>query len=253
MVKAFAASGFAVTLLFTGGLAAIACSSNSDSTFAPEPPKPDAEDGPISSLIPDGGPAEASAEAGPASCTAAIPAAFTPAWTAPTKKAACSPADVKAYYAACVAKVSVTEADGTCTRWKAANAACGACAEPDDQTGPIQWHLKRTYQTLNTAGCIALSNYGAGAGKCGESYNAAVLCTRQSCEGCFAIGGTFDQFRECQKSVQGVGICKSYETAQGSDCLGYKDTASPALDCFNNGSETQEVHFSRVVTLFCGM
>ena len=253
MLKAFAASGFAVTVLFGGGLAVVACSSSSDSTFSPEPPKPDAEDGPISSLIPDSGGGDALGEAGPASCSPKIPDPFAPTWAAPAKKAACSTADVKGYYDACLANVSVTEADGTCTKWKAAHAACGACAEPDDKTGPVQWNLNRKYQTLNTAGCIAITQYGPDAGKCGEAYNAAVQCTRQSCEACFSIGGTFDQFRDCQKSVQGIGICKSYETVQGTACQGYKDTGSAALDCFNNGSETQELHFSRVITLFCGM
>ena len=88
--------------------------------------------------------------------------------------------------------------------------------------------------------------------KCGEAYNAAVQCTRQSCESCFTIGGTFSQFSDCQKSVSGAGICKSYETAQGAACKGYKDVGSPALACFNNGSETQEVHFTRVIASFCG-
>jgi hypothetical protein len=255
MVKAFAASAFAFAVLFGGGLAAVACDSSPESTFDPEPPKPDVEDGPISSLIPDGGgPGDGSPEAGPASCPPAIPAAFAPTWTAPTKTAACTAPQLKGYYDACLADPAKTEADGTCSKFKAAadTAACGACAEPDNKTGPVQWQLNRKFYTINVAGCIAITQNAPEVGKCGEAYNAAVQCTRQSCESCFDIGGTFDQFRDCQKSVQGTGICKSYETAQGTACTGYKDTGSPALACFNSGTELQEAHFTRVVATICG-
>ena len=259
MVKAFATSGLAGMVLF-GGLVAVACSSTPDSTFSGDPPKPDAGDEQISQLLPDGG-REASPEAGPATCPPAIPATFTPTWTAPTKKAACTPEDLKEYYAACLADPGKTEPDGTCTKFKTATAtaACGACAEPDDKTGPVQWQLNRKFYTLNTAGCISVSAVTTTfpePGKCGEAYNAAVQCTRQSCESCFAIGGSFEQFRDCQKSVQGTGICKSYENAQGLACMGYRSNGppvSPALVCFNSGTETQEVHFTRVVAALCGL
>jgi hypothetical protein len=252
MVKAFAASTFAFVVLFGGGLAAVACSSEPESTFAPEPPKPDVEDGPISPLLPDGGGVGDGGEAGPSSCPPAIPSTFTPTWTAPTKKTACTDVELKGYYDACLGDPGKTEGDGTCTKFKTDHAACGACAEPADKTGPVQWQLGRKFYTLNVAGCISITQNAPEAGKCGDTYNAAVQCTRQSCESCFAIGGTFDQFRDCQKAVQQTGICKSYENAQSAACTGYKDQGSPALACFNSGSETQEVHFTRLVGLLCG-
>jgi hypothetical protein len=253
MVKALAASVFAFTMVGLGGLAAVACSGSGDSTFAEEPPKTVVPPPPISDLVPvDAGAGEAAVEAGPTSCPPAIPTAFAPTWTAPTKKAACSAEDVKGYYAACLANAGKTEPDGTCKKFKADHPDCGGCAEPDDGTGPIQWHAGRTFFTLNVAGCIAVAQDAPEPGKCGEAYNAAVECSRQSCESCFAIGGTFTQFRDCQKNVQGTGLCKSYENAQAAACTGYRAAGSPALACFNSGSEAQEVHFSRVISLLCG-
>jgi hypothetical protein len=255
MVKALATSAFIVTLIGIGGLGAVACSSTSDSTFAEEQPRPLIEPGPVGSLVPDDAGVRgdgAGGEAGPASCPPAIPAAFAPKWTAPTKRSACSAEDLKGYYDACLASPGTSEGDGTCKKFKADHADCGACAEPDDGSGPIQWHVNRTFYTVNVAGCIAVAQAAPDAGKCGEAYNAAVQCSRESCESCFAIGGTFNQFRDCQRSVQGVGICKSYEGAQAAACAGYKSAGSPAIACFNNGTEVQEAHFTRVVGLLCG-
>jgi len=254
MVKALAASALAVGLLCIGGLASVACSPSNDSTFAEEPPKPLIEPGPISALVPpDAGALEGGGgEAGPTSCPPAIPASYAPKWNAPAKKAACTAAELKGYYDACLANAATTESDGTCVRYKADHTDCGSCAEPDDGSGPIQWHVSRKFYTLNVAGCIAVAQNATEDGKCGDAYNAAVECSRVSCESCFAIGGSFTQFRECQKSVQNTGICKSYETVQGRTCMGYKDAGSPALACFNSGTEAQEVHFSRVIALICG-
>jgi hypothetical protein len=252
MVKSFAASALAFTVLFGGALAAVACSSSSESTFAAEPPKPDVDERPSMTIIPDGGGAADANEAGPSSCPPAIPPAFAPTWTAPVKTAACTTEELKGYYDACLADPGKTEGDGTCAKFKTDHADCGACAEPADKTGPVQWQLGRKFYTLNVAGCIAVAQAAPEPDKCGAAYNAAVQCTRESCESCFDIGGTFDQFRTCQKSVQGTGICLSYETAQGAACTGYKASGSPALVCFNNGTEAQEVHFTRVVATVCG-
>ena len=253
MVKALAASAFALGLACFGGLATVACSPDGESTFSEELPKPLIEPGPISDLVPaDAGASDGGGEAGPASCPPAIPASYSPTWNAPIKKAACTADELKGYYDACLAKAAQTEGDGTCKKFKTDHADCGACAEPDDGSGPIQWHVGRKFYTLNVAGCIAVAQDAPEAGKCGDAYNAAVECSRESCESCFAIGGTFSQFRACQKSVQGTGICKSYEATQAATCAGYKNPGSPALACFDSGTEAQEVHFSRVVGLLCG-
>lgn len=131
---------------------------------------------------------------------------------------------------------------------------CGACAEPDDTLGPIQGQLGRTFYTLNVAGCIAVAQAALPEPeKCGETYNAAVQCIRESRSYGFEAGGTLNPFTECQKSVGTQGICKSYETAQVAACQGYKAAGSPALACFNSGSgEAIDAHVTRVVSLVCG-
>ena len=133
---------------------------------------------------------------------------------------------------------------------------CAACIEATDQSGPIQWHDvgadARLYFTVNVAGCLAIEQGTTGASDCGGSYNAAVQCSRSSCEKCLATGGTFTQFSNCQKDVQSQGVCKSYENAQSEACQGYKDAGSAALDCFPGQNEQQDAFFERVEGIFCG-
>jgi hypothetical protein len=253
-MKSLASSAFVLASLVCGAIIVVACSSSSDSTFAGDPPKPDAEPDAPGTFLPDGGGPDGG-EGGAKTCTATLPQPFTPTWKAPTRTAAaCTTEELKQYWDACLANAAKTEGDGTCAKFKTDHAACGACAEPDDKSGPIQWQLSRKFYTLNVAGCIAVQQTGtdAGASGCGEAYNAAVQCSRESCLSCITEANSFPLFSECQKGVGMKGICKSYETAQGSACQGYKDTGSPALECFPKGTEAQEPFFTRVVGLFCG-
>jgi hypothetical protein len=252
-MKLFVPSALTALLsLASTALCAVGCSSPTQSEFSSEPPKADAEALP-GSLLPEAG-TGTSADAAPSSCPPAIPATFAPVWKAPAKAAACTTDELTGYFDACLKDPSTSEANGSCASWKAAHAACGACAEPTDNSGPIQWQLGRKFYTLNIAGCIAVAQAALPEPeKCAEAYNAAVQCARESCSYCFASGGTFNQFTECQKAVATKGICRSYENVQGVSCQGYKDANSPALTCFNNGSsETTQVHFTRVVALVCG-
>jgi len=250
MLKVLVASVASLFLVTAASL--VACDGSDDSQFKDEPLLPDAEDGPISSLVPDAG--EAGLEAGPESCTPKIPDGFTPTWKPPTRATACTTAQIDAYWTACLVDPGTTEGDGTCAAWKAdaANAACATCAEPDDKSGPIQWQQARAFYTINVAGCISEQQGKPEVGECGEAYNAAVQCSRASCEFCFGLGGSFDQFRDCQKEVANEGLCKSYETVQSNACSGIREPDAGTLGCFNSGTESQKVHFSRVVGLLCG-
>lgn len=253
MNKRFAFASFAA--LTAGTFIVMACSSSESSEFVP-PNGPDAQDGPISPLVPgEGGPD--SGEGGPpGSCTAEIPASFTPAWVAPTRvESACDDTELKGYWEACLANPGTTEADGTCTAYKAAHKKCTDCAEPVDKSGPIQWQLGREFYTLNVAGCIYTrqsADLDAGEKGCGEAYNAAVQCTRESCLSCITAAKSFPLFTQCQKDVGMKGICKSYEDAKVTPCAGYRNAGSPALACFPNGAEAQEPYFTRVVKTLCG-
>lgn len=239
--------GFVVLAFLSAAVVAVACSSSDESTFAEtELPEPDGGT-PISPLVPDAS-LDAS-DSGPASCPPAIPDAFAPTWKAPVKQAACSDEDLAGYWAACLEDASQTD---KCAAWTKDHADCTACVEPADGSGPIQWHQNRMYYTLNVAGCLDLQHDDADNDGCGEAYNAAVQCGRESCESCFAVGGTFDQFRDCQREVQTKGVCKSYETVQGTECAGIKESGEPTLSCFKDSAETSEVFFTRVEGFFCG-
>ena len=257
MVKASASGLLLAALCFVTAPATfvvVACSSSDNSQFPGDPPKPDAEPDSPGSFLPDSG--KADGEGGATSCSPKLPDPFTPTWTTPLESAdACSTAELKQYWDACLANAAKTEGDGTCASFKAAHATCGACAEPVDNSGPIQWQAGRKFYTLNVAGCIALEQGGteAGATGCGEAYNAAVQCSRQSCISCITEANSFPLFSECQKAVGMQGICKSYETAQSAACKGYKDAGSRALACFpTTPSESQETFFTRVVGISCG-
>lgn len=257
MVKSFAASTLAAAAVFGMVLVSVgACSDSSDgSKFGEDTPKPDAESDAVGPLLGETGAPDAKGEGGTGTCTAKIPDNFKPTWKAPTKAAgACTAAELKMYWDSCLADAGKTESDGTCAKFKTDHASCGACAEPDDKSGPIQWQLSREFYTLNIAGCIAVTQTGtdAGASGCGEAYNAAVQCSRESCITCITEAQDFNLFNQCQKGVGMKGICKSYETAQGAACTGYKDAGSPALTCFPADSESQESFFTRVVSVTCG-
>lgn len=253
-MKSLASSALVLASLACGALIVVACSSSTDSTFPGEPPKPDAEPDAPGTLVPEGGGLpDSAAEAGPSSCPPAIPGTFAPSWKPPKKSAACSAADITAYYNACLANPATTEKDGTCATFKSAHAACAACAEPDDKSGPIQWQANRKFYTSNIAGCIAIVQNAPEPGKCGDAYNAAVQCSRAACEFCFELGGTFDQFSACQKEAGKQGLCKSYENAQAAACAGYNSPGSPALKCLKTSSaEPADSYYPRLIGAICG-
>ena len=264
-MKASATSGLLLAALcfvaVPTAFVVVACSSSDNSEFPGDPPKPDAEPDAPGSFLPDGGGKDG--EGGATSCTPKLPDPFTPTWKAPTKNtAACTAQEVALYFAACLKAPGATEADGTCAKFKTDHATCGACAEPDDKSGPIQWQLGRKFFTLNLGGCIAAQQEGTDAGTsgCGEAYAAAVQCSRESCISCISEANSFPLFSECQKKVGMQGICKSYETTQGTACTGYKNAGSPALECFPKTSAestelamtgVSETFYSRVVSATC--
>jgi hypothetical protein len=256
MVKAFATSALAVAMVFGGTLVFVACSSSSDSTFPPDPPKPDAEPDAPGSFLPEGGGTPEGGEGGAPCKGPSIPDSFTPVWKAPTKTAACTTQQISDYFTKCLADPSTTEKDGTCAAFRTdtANMACAACAEATDQSGPIQWAPMRSGYTLNIAGCIDVEQRGtdAGASGCGEAYNAAVQCTRAACTTCMHSPS---EFNECEKMAGMTGLCATKETAQSAACQGYKTAGSPALACFPMGSEQMmpQTWLSRVIAATCGM
>lgn len=247
-VRGLAAIAVFGTLVGSAGF--VACSSKEESVFDVEPSPSSTTD--AGTVDPNGSFSdEPDADAAPSSCPPSDASEFAPRWAPPTKPDAstCMDGDIAGYWNACLADPSAKEA---CAKWTADHASCAACIEPTNGSGPIEWHLDRYYMTLNVGGCVALQQGDASETSCGAAYNASVQCTRSYCEGCFAAGGTFEQFTACQKQVQADKTCDAYRTAQGQACSGYKDTGSPALACFMQDGETNEAFFKRVIGLFCG-
>lgn len=233
-----------------GGLAA--CSDKKESTF-PEETVDTGFVSPPGSFAVDAG--RDAGDGGKIECKPGVADTYVPAWTAPTAAAACSAADLAAYYETCIASLGADGGATACEAWRtdAAHGTCAACIEPADGSGPIQWHRDRYYQTLNVAGCIAIQQAALGAGDCGGVYHAAVQCKRDACDACFDTeGATFKDFQACQSAAGSLDACASYESAVGTACAGYKDAGSPALECFPRGGEGQAAHFVRVMGITCG-
>lgn len=243
----FAASLLAVTAATLGACKEDEGPSTFEPTFGdagdPTPPPP-------GTFVPEGGTALNDAGKPPLTkCDVKIPEGFTPTWKAPQKTSACDATELEGYYDACLAKVEDT---ASCEAWRAAHDACTKCIEPADKSGPIQWHLERTYVTLNLAGCIGLADTTTKGAECAEAFDAVMQCTRAACEYCFAEGGTYPLFQSCQTAARGTGVCQSLENTRQTKCGGVSGTSGTANTCYLLQGDTEKAHFVRVQGLFCG-
>jgi hypothetical protein len=215
--------------------------------------------GTFPTLLAEAGPVEeAGIDAGPVSCTPALPATFTPVWNRPLKSAACSADDLAGYHDACTPYLN----GASCTSWVAAHTGCAACLQPTDNSGPIQTYRDRLYFTLNIAGCISLAE---ASDSCAKPYDAFYQCLRQSCDACFEQArATYPDFQACQ-TKSATASCSSYNTTKTSACVGVKN-AGGAPQCFPTADEAAAMasgdaatasaasrsHFIRVEGIFCG-
>lgn len=241
---------FVVGAIAIASVTVFACSDKTDSEFGNQPDATPDGNGPISPLVPEGS-TEGGEGGGPVKCDPAIPASFQPVFTAPAKQAgACMADEIQGYWDACLKDPS--KVDG-CKAYADAHKSCARdCIEPENKSGPVQWHQNRLYYTLNTAGCLGLQ--GGGDNTCAEAYHAAVQCSRESCQGCFDTGGNFDQFSACQKQTQTLGVCKSYQNAQSEACQGIRDAGAATLGCFMDqaAGDTLETLYKRYAGYWCG-
>lgn len=239
----------------------VACSGNEGESTFPGEGVDASTDSPGSFVIDSGGSSSGSSggDATPgATCSPVIASTYKANFTQPTKPddagtGPCTTTTTGTYFEECLATVGDADHDTRCNAWKTANAACAACIEPTNNSGPIQWHQNRFYYTVNVAGCISITQDKYGDSDCGFAYGAAVNCERDACAGCFQTGtSTFDDFRECQKKAQMTGLCKTLETQQGAACPNVS-TADATKACFNaNNQEPPKTHYTRVMGIFCG-
>src|SRR5262245_20130381 len=81
-------------------------------------------------------------DAGPVSCTPALPASFAPAWVAPVEvAAACTGDELGMYYDTCAPDPQAAQ----CTTWMSAHKKCVSCLEGPNNGGPIQVYRDRYY------------------------------------------------------------------------------------------------------------
>lgn len=210
------------------------------------------------SFVTDSGPDDDAST--PVVCNPSLPSTFAPTWNPPTKKSACTTAQLGEYYDRCLADLDEDpdagpDASTACQIWTAANADCATCIAPTDGTGPIEWHLgtQYDYYTINVAGCLSLERNEPDAGGCPAAYAASIQCQRASCQDCFLDeNATFDDFQQCQSGAKTTG-CAELNAHVGEVCgTTYNDPDGGAYDCFRQGSEDPKTHYVRVEGIFCG-
>lgn len=256
MLKPFATTGFALSALVGGAIIAVACSSEPTSTFTPDTDSGQA-DGPISNLLPDGSIGEGGLDAtGGVKCDVKIASDYkAPTFKAPVvDDTACTTQEVSDYWDACLKEPAKTEKDGSCTAWKAAHKKCGDCAEPTDNSGPIQWHSNRNVITVNLGGCLAIKQNKPNPGDCGESVHNVQSCRRDACLYCLPnppSTADYENYEKCVASAASAGICASYKNVQDTACTGINAAGAPTLACLKDGAENFDVHEKRVIGIFC--
>lgn len=243
------------SLVALGTIAAfVACKTEEEpSTFEPDFGRNDSGVEPPSGFKPDGGgtaPGDGGGPVGPTSCAPKIPDPFEPKWIAPAKTAACETEELGAYYDACL--VNPADPEKKCEAWRTAHAACTACIEPADKSGPIQWHVDRKLVTLNVAGCVSLVGSDVAEDGCAASFDKAVQCTRQSCDWCIEAGGKYETFATCQTNARTTGVCQSLESVRQTKCQGVTGTSGSAKTCWLGQGDIERDHYVRVEALFCG-
>jgi hypothetical protein len=245
--RAFLAVGVLVGVF---SVAMVACDDDSSSTF--NPGDEDAGAGDSGPGFKTDGDTTGTDAKGPIDCTPSMPATFTPVWKAPTKSNACSQQELGEYFDACLTNHG-PDAGDPCKDWRDAHDACTKCIEPEDKSGPVQWHRDRYYYTLNVAGCLSLLRNEPNEGQCAATYAASIQCQRDSCDGCFQSGNaTFADFQNCQKSAK-ASACATYEGKIGQVCgTTYNDPDGGAIECFMASGENARSLYTRVEGIFCG-
>ena len=241
-------------------VAMIACSSDPEkSTFNDTQPDASFDTGTL--FNPDA--TQTQTPDAPVSCQPSLPTNFDPKWNPPTPQTVCTQDNVSAYFDHCIALDANQKSQfntATCTDWLAQNGACGKCIEdPVNNSGPIQEFNNRGYFGLNNAGCIAIEQNNSAEGSCGQTYDAATQCRRDSCNGCFSVAGaTFNDFIACQALADTTG-CTEFNQKSVGPCTGYQTAGADGgvPQCFpltgDAGDETSSStsFYMRLIGIFC--
>lgn len=135
-------------------------------------------------------------------------------WRAPrAAAAACSPAEIGDYWAACVDPSAFPIA---CQQFTAAHAACAGClASGEDEAawGPLVGHAGWT--EVNAGGCMVL---GGADEACGDSRHALDACLGAACLGC-TDDACEDDARERFCAEEAAAACGEVAGCEGYDAV----------------------------------
>lgn len=155
-----------------------------------------------------------------------------------TMSAACSSAEVKALYDACVGMQASFTA---CAAAREAGGSCGQCVwsvATDSQWAPLV--ASGFAVNLNVAGCVALVEHDSSASGCAARIAATTGCEARACSLCPNDGqGSLVPHETCVQSAD-VGECRSFLDAE---C----DLADAGSECI----VTDESTFASFVNVFC--
>ena len=227
----------------------VACSSDSGSTFN-ENPTDAASDGGLASFG-DG----SAVGPGAVTCTTAFPTNFASTYLAPgAPSGQCSPDQLGAYFDACLGANGSVDA---CTAFRAANAGCTACIEPDAGTGPVKTYVGQKYSQVNLGGCVAIEQGNAAdGGACAIALQASDQCQVASCLGCIEkTGVTNATINDCKTQSKTKGCAPNVSGISTSCPLGYTGSDGGAYDCFPHGNEQASdprSWITRVMGVYCG-
>jgi hypothetical protein len=179
---------------------------------------------------------------------------FKPTWRPPNglRSGACSAQQISDFYDACLA----TPVDpAKCAAFTQANGTCASCLQSDDSDpsyGPVIWHAKHAFYTLNVPGCIANEQNDTSPQSCGAAYQADLECKQTACTGCFAVpNSSFAAFSACEKSA--ANECTTYATGLHNACGdAIHDAGSPATTCLPPSTTPAKDVYKLYAPLFCG-
>jgi len=166
-----------------------------------------------------------------------------PAYVPARHDAACTSAEIAAYYDACLFGTDCSDYEPG-----GSSADCGACLEPssptDDTWGPVLLTRPPPFYVYdsNAGGCIDL----VGEAECGAKIQAADACARAACDEPCSVDGSlaFEAYQDCTRTARQT-VCSEYQAA--AVCImdaGHADACS--------GSGSFESLFVALAEVFCG-
>jgi hypothetical protein len=167
---------------------------------------------------------------------------FSPTWKpSKTNLLACLPADVDAFYTACLGPTSTQQ---TCQSFATSKASCYSCIvtfDTDAQWGPLVVFSAGPL-SLNLGGCVDVMS--SSSGTCARSLQAEAQCEHLACDAPCASASDTD-YDACVTSAS-QGGCSTYASGVSTQCASLPASAAPCAQ-----GSTFEARFKSVARVFC--